>query len=59
MFSDAPEAVAIREYAVKRTPLGYLGEPDDLKGIALFLAAPASDYCTGFTFPADGGWLST
>jgi NAD(P)-dependent dehydrogenase (short-subunit alcohol dehydrogenase family) len=59
MFSDEPEAVAIREFAVKRTPLGYIGEPDDLKGLALFLAAPASDYCTGFTFPADGGWLAT
>jgi NAD(P)-dependent dehydrogenase (short-subunit alcohol dehydrogenase family) len=38
-----------------RTPLGRLGEPQDIAGIALFLASPASDYATGQTFVIDGG----
>ncbi len=41
-----------------RIPAGRWGTPDDLKGICVFLAAPASDYMTGATVNVDGGWLS-
>lgn len=41
-----------------RIPAGRWGEPDDLKGAAVFLAASASDYLQGTTIPVDGGWLS-
>ncbi len=57
MFSEEEGAVELRRTLADRIPLGYLGEPHDLKGLALFLAAPASDYCTGAAFPVDGGWL--
>jgi NAD(P)-dependent dehydrogenase (short-subunit alcohol dehydrogenase family) len=57
MFSRDPEAVRLREMLTARIPLGALGEPADLKGLAVFLASPASDYCTGAAFPVDGGWL--
>jgi NAD(P)-dependent dehydrogenase (short-subunit alcohol dehydrogenase family) len=57
MHSDDPEAVELRRRIAERIPLGYLGEPEDLKGLAVFLASPASDYCTGTAFPVDGGWL--
>lgn len=59
MLSDDPEAVQLRETIVARTPLGRVGEPEDLKGLAVFLASAASDYCTGCTFPVDGGWLAS
>lgn len=36
-------------------PIGRLGTPDDLTGIALFLASDDSRYATGATFPVDGG----
>lgn len=42
---------------VDRIPLGRPGEPDDLAGTAVFLAAPASDYITGTTLFVDGGLL--
>jgi NAD(P)-dependent dehydrogenase (short-subunit alcohol dehydrogenase family) len=29
------------------------------EGLAVFLAAPASDYCTGGIYAVDGGWLAT
>jgi NAD(P)-dependent dehydrogenase (short-subunit alcohol dehydrogenase family) len=57
MFSGDPEAVRLRQTLAARIPLGALGEPTDLKGIAVFLASAASDYCTGAAFPVDGGWL--
>ena len=40
-----------------RIPAGRWGTPDDLKGLCVFLAAPASDYVTGFMYACDGGWL--
>ena len=39
-----------------RTPAGRWGQPPDLAGIAVFLAAPASDFITGAAIPVDGGY---
>jgi NAD(P)-dependent dehydrogenase (short-subunit alcohol dehydrogenase family) len=36
-------------------PIGRLGTPADLTGIAVFLASDESRYATGATFPVDGG----
>ena len=41
-----------------RIPAGRWGTPDDLKGIAVFLASEASGYLNGFTIAVDGGWLA-
>jgi NAD(P)-dependent dehydrogenase (short-subunit alcohol dehydrogenase family) len=40
---------------VERTPAGRIGEPEDIAGIALYLASPASAYTTGQVFVVDGG----
>ena len=40
-----------------RIPKGRWGVADDVKGAAVFLAAPASDYVTGIILPVDGGYL--
>ncbi len=37
------------------TPLGRIGEPDDIGGIAVFLASRAGAFVTGQTIVADGG----
>jgi NAD(P)-dependent dehydrogenase (short-subunit alcohol dehydrogenase family) len=37
-------------------PMHRVGRPDDIKGPALFLASPASDYITGQEIVIDGGW---
>lgn len=40
----------------KDIPMHRVGFPDDIKGLALFLASPASDYVTGQQIVIDGGW---
>jgi NAD(P)-dependent dehydrogenase (short-subunit alcohol dehydrogenase family) len=37
-------------------PMRRVGFPDDIKGLALFLASPASAYLTGQQITIDGGW---
>ena len=46
----------LHERVLARTPAGRWGEPRDLAGIAVFLAAPASDFVTGAAIPVDGGY---
>ncbi len=41
-----------------RIPAGRWGTPEDLKGVAVFLASAASEYVTGYTIAVDGGWLA-
>jgi len=40
----------------KLMPMHRVGLPDDIKGLALFLASPASAYLTGQQITIDGGW---
>jgi NAD(P)-dependent dehydrogenase (short-subunit alcohol dehydrogenase family) len=40
----------------KVMPMHRVGMPDDIKGLALFLASPASAYLTGQQISIDGGW---
>jgi NAD(P)-dependent dehydrogenase (short-subunit alcohol dehydrogenase family) len=47
-----------RQWIESRIPAGRIGEPRDLAGAVIFLAAPASDYVTGQIIYVDGGWLA-
>lgn len=40
----------------KAIPAHRVGQPDDIKALALFLASPACDYLTGQEIIIDGGW---
>lgn len=40
----------------RRTPLGRIGTPDDVAGVAVFLASDDSAFVTGEVVRVDGGW---
>jgi L-rhamnose 1-dehydrogenase len=48
---------AKREYFIQRTPLGRIGEPEDVVGPVLFFASQDAAWCTGSTLVVDGGIL--
>lgn len=52
---DNPER---NKLIMDRLPIGYWGDPNELKGPVVFLASDASDYVCGVTLPVDGGWIS-
>ena len=41
-----------------RTPLGRVGQPDELIGPVVFLVSDMASYVTGVTLPVDGGFLA-
>ena len=41
-----------------RIPAGRWGSPQDVAGMCVYLASPASNYCNGAVYPVDGGWLA-
>ena len=47
----------IMQQMMAQLPLSRVGQPDEIAGLALFLASAASGYCTGSVFTADGGYL--
>ncbi|KYO57195.1 SDR family oxidoreductase (plasmid) [Tistrella mobilis] len=40
---------------IAEVPLGRIGQPEDIAGVAIFLASRAGAYTTGATIPCDGG----
>jgi gluconate 5-dehydrogenase len=47
------------DFIISRTPAGRWGDPDDLKGAAIFLASDASNFVNGQIIYVDGGILAT
>lgn len=46
----------LHDHVVNRTPVDRWGTPEDMAGIAVFLASPASDFITGTAIAVDGGF---
>lgn len=52
-----PEEIARYEQSLtSRIPMGHRGKPDDLIGLAVYLASDAAHYLTGQVIAHDGGW---
>jgi 2-deoxy-D-gluconate 3-dehydrogenase len=52
------EVSGLNSMVLMRTPARRWGTPDDMSGIAVFLASPASDFVTGTAIPVDGGYAA-
>jgi 2-dehydro-3-deoxy-D-gluconate 5-dehydrogenase len=50
------EVAGLHDSVLRRTPAGRWGVIDDMSGVAVFLASPASDFVTGAVIPVDGGY---
>jgi 2-deoxy-D-gluconate 3-dehydrogenase len=46
----------LHDNVLRRTPAGRWGTMEDMAGVAVFLASPASDFVTGTAIPVDGGY---
>jgi NAD(P)-dependent dehydrogenase (short-subunit alcohol dehydrogenase family) len=59
MFDENNElGQATKQRSLSRLPLGRLGEPEDLVGMAIYLLSPASNFCTGQIMYVDGGFTA-
>jgi len=55
---NTPDPAAVRRERIAVHPLGRLGEPEDIAGLAVYLASDESSWTTGAAYPVDGGYLA-
>lgn len=54
--SARAQVPGLNERVLARTATGRWGRPEDLAGVAVFLASRASDFVTGTAITVDGGY---
>jgi NAD(P)-dependent dehydrogenase (short-subunit alcohol dehydrogenase family) len=58
VIRKAPDPGSVRRERISVHPLGRLGEPDDIAGLAVYLGSDESSWVTGAAMPVDGGYLA-
>lgn len=58
VFRQAADPQAVRRERIAVHPSGRLGQPEDIAGLAVYLASDESSWVTGATMAADGGYLA-
>jgi len=58
VIRKAPDPGAVRKERIGVHPIGRLGEPEDIAGLAVYLASDESSWVTGAIMPVDGGYLA-
>jgi gluconate 5-dehydrogenase len=58
MTRGIAENEAANKAVLAATPLGHMGEPEDIAQAAVYLAADESKFVTGSILYVDGGWTA-
>jgi len=58
VLSTAADPQAVRRERIAGHPIGRLGKPEDIAGLAVYIASDESSWVTGAVFPVDGGYLA-
>jgi meso-butanediol dehydrogenase/(S,S)-butanediol dehydrogenase/diacetyl reductase len=58
IISQAADPSSVRSERIAAHPIGRLGQPEDIAGLAVYLASDESSWVTGTVFPVDGGYLA-
>jgi 3-oxoacyl-[acyl-carrier protein] reductase len=58
IINQAADPEAVRREKAAAFPLGRLGQPEDIAGLAVYLASDESSWVTGTVLPVDGGYLA-
>lgn len=58
VIRKAPDPSGVRRERIGVHPIGRLGEPEDIAGMAVYLASDDAGWVTGGVMPVDGGYLA-
>jgi NAD(P)-dependent dehydrogenase (short-subunit alcohol dehydrogenase family) len=58
MTEDMLKDKKTKKDLLANTPLGRVGQPEEIGKAAVFLASDDSNFITGHTLVVDGGWLT-
>ena len=58
VLAQSPDPAAVRRERTTAHPIGRLGRPEDIAGLAVYLASDESSWVTGTALPVDGGYLA-
>jgi len=58
VIAQTPDPAAVRRERTTAHPIGRLGRPEDVAGLAVYLASDESSWVTGAALPVDGGYLA-
>jgi NAD(P)-dependent dehydrogenase (short-subunit alcohol dehydrogenase family) len=58
IINQAADPAAVRRERTAAHPIGRLGRPEDIAGLAVYLAGDESSWVTGTVVPVDGGYLA-
>lgn len=58
VIAQTPDPAAVRRERTAAHPIGRLGRPEDVAGLAVYLASDESSWVTGAALPVDGGYLA-
>jgi meso-butanediol dehydrogenase/(S,S)-butanediol dehydrogenase/diacetyl reductase len=58
MAAPMLEIPEVHAAAIRRIPIGRVGQPRDIGGVVAFLCSPAAGLITGVVLPVDGGWTA-